>query len=68
MKTVTITKSIRKVTRREAYKISVQVIKADGSRHSVGTIIQGSKSKANGRLAMMLRNFTQKADLVEINL
>lgn len=68
MKIVTITKSIRKVTRREAYRISVEVIKADGSRHDAGAVIQGSRSKAVGRLSMLLRNFTQSADLVKINL
>lgn len=68
MKTVTIKTSIRKVTRREAYKISVEVIKADGSRHDSSSIVNGSRSKAKGRLAMLLRNFSQSADLVIINL
>lgn len=59
-----LTNTIRKIKNQDAYKVIINAIKADGSRHDKMFIVNGSRSKAQGRRAMQLRNMTQKADVV----
>ena len=59
-------RAIRKVKNRNEYKIFLAMVKDNGISYSINEIVKGSRNQAKAKVAMHLRNHTQKAGVVEL--
>lgn len=66
--TITLTRSIRKVPRQEAFKCVVTAERSTGRSHSKSWLCKGTRNQAKGEVALASRSLTQGKNVVAVNI